>query len=58
MLLVWVQGSRGPCPQKWHQDQQTPGRPPEEVILAYYPVPRGQEHLPLAELAIAYPYDR
>jgi hypothetical protein len=56
MLLVWVQGSRGPAPQKWYQDHNTPGKQPKEQILAFYPIPRGQEHLPIDELAIAYPY--
>jgi hypothetical protein len=56
MLLVWVRTTRGPTPQKWHQDQETPGRPPEVQILAYYPIPRGQEHLPLSELAESYQY--
>lgn len=59
MLLVWMSTLRGPTPQKWHQDSESPGTPISDLsILAYYPVPKEQENLSLNELAEAYPYGR
>jgi hypothetical protein len=57
-LLVWVQGTRGPTPQKWHTEF-TSGTDRtalnESNILSFHHLDNIEAELPLNTLARKYP---
>ena len=52
--LVWIEGLRGPEPQKWSADAfwAQPGR---QDIIVRFPLTAREAKLPLAELATLHP---
>jgi len=53
--LVWINGLRGPEPQKWAEKQTANGKP--VPTLAKHELTPLEANMPLSELANRYPYE-
>ena len=52
--LVWIEGLRGPEPQKWHADALW-GQLNRTDVIIRYPLTSKEAKLPLDQLARRYP---
>lgn len=53
--LVWIDGLRGPEPQKWAENQTSNGKP--VPTLAKHELTPLEANMPLSELVNRYPYE-
>ncbi len=55
--LVWIEGLRGPEPQKWSADAFW-GQPGRQDIIVRFPLADRETELPLEQLARLHPVPR